>query len=131
MERRKFLGAAAAAAASGTAALGSLVGAGARAQHRTDAAGARVVVVGGGYGGATAARYLRDWSGGAIDVTLVEANAAFVSCPLSNLVIGGSKRIEDITLTYDALVRRHGVKVGRDTAAAIDPDPRPLRRASG
>ena len=45
----------------------------------------KVVVVGGGYGGATAARYLRLWSGGAIDVTLVERDAAFVSCPLSKI----------------------------------------------
>ena len=47
-----------------------------------------VVVVGGGYGGATAARYLKLW-GGNVDVTLVERSADFVSCPISNLVLGG------------------------------------------
>ena len=52
------------------------------------AAGAKVVVVGGGYGGATAARYLALWGAGRIAVTLVEEEAAFVSCPLSNLVLG-------------------------------------------
>jgi NADPH-dependent 2,4-dienoyl-CoA reductase/sulfur reductase-like enzyme len=122
MQRREFLGAAA------LAALGSLSAGPVRAAN---AAGAKVVVVGGGYGGATAARYLREWSGGAIDVTLVEPNAAFVSCPLSNLVIGGSKRIEDITVGYEALAQRHGIKVIRDTAVAIDPDRRQLRLAGG
>ena len=47
-----------------------------------------VIIVGGGWGGATAAKYIRVWSGGAIDVTLIERNAQFVSCPLSNLVLG-------------------------------------------
>jgi sulfide dehydrogenase [flavocytochrome c] flavoprotein subunit len=50
-----------------------------------------VVVVGGGFGGATAARYLRLW-GGNVDVTLVERNASFISCPISNLVVGGTSR---------------------------------------
>ncbi len=52
----------------------------------------KVIVVGGGYGGATAAKYVRMWSDGKIDVTLVERDGEFVSCPLSNLVIGGSGR---------------------------------------
>ena len=55
----------------------------------------KVVVVGGGYGGATVAKYLDLWSNGTVDVTLVEADAAFVSCPMSNLVLGGSKQIAD------------------------------------
>ena len=49
-------------------------------------------MVGGGFGGSTAARYLRLW-GGNVDVTLVERNASFVSCPISNLVVGGHKQI--------------------------------------
>ena len=44
------------------------------------------------------------WSDGAIDVTLVEPDASFVSCPLSNLVLGGSKTLADITVSYDSLV---------------------------
>ena len=59
--------------------------------------GPKVVVVGGGYGGATAAKYVRMWSDYQFNVTLVEPNAAFVSCPVSNLVIGGSKTMADIT----------------------------------
>src|SRR6478735_1323935 len=73
------------------------------------AAKARVVVVGGGYGGATAARYLRLLAPG-IDVVLVEPEAAFVSCPLSNLVLGGFRRMADITVPYTGL-ERAGVRV--------------------
>ena len=69
--------------------------------------GPKVVVVGGGYGGATAAKYLRMWSDYGIDVTLVEPNSSFISCPISNLVLGGSKTMADITTPYDNLVRRH------------------------
>jgi NADPH-dependent 2,4-dienoyl-CoA reductase/sulfur reductase-like enzyme len=91
----------------------------------------RVVVVGGGYGGATAAKYLRMWSGGSVDVTLVEPNADFVSCPISNLVLGGSKRIADVTVGYANLGKRWGVNVVRDTAVAVDADKRTLRLAGG
>jgi len=95
------------------------------------AARGRVVVVGGGYGGATAAKYIRMWSDGAIDVTLVEPDASFVSCPLSNLILGGSKTLADITVSYEGLVRNHGVKLVRDTANAVDVDARIVRLASG
>ncbi|THF65307.1 NAD(P)/FAD-dependent oxidoreductase [Pseudothauera rhizosphaerae] len=91
---------------------------------------ARVVVIGGGYGGATAAKYLRLWAP-EIEVVLVERNPAFVSCPLSNLVLGGSRTIEDLTTGYDALVKRYGVKLVRDTATAVDPDKRQVRLANG
>jgi hypothetical protein len=94
-------------------------------------AGPKVVVVGGGYGGATAAKYVRMWSDYGIDVTLVEPNAAFVSCPISNLVVGGSKTMADITTPYDNLTRRHGVKVVQDFVTQIDPDKRIVTLASG
>jgi sulfite dehydrogenase len=90
----------------------------------------RVVVVGGGYGGATAAKYLRVWSEGTIEVTLIERNAQFVSCPMSNLVIGGSKSLADITRGYDGL-RALGVKVLTDEVTAIDPVGKTVRTASG
>jgi sulfite dehydrogenase len=79
----------------------------------------RVVVIGGGYGGATAARYLRMWSGGSIEVVLVEREAEFVSCPVSNLVIGGTKTLGDVTHAYTGLVDR-GVRMVRDEATRID-----------
>lgn len=80
----------------------------------------RVVIVGGGYAGATAAKYLRLWSLGAIEVIVVEANKQFVSCPLSNLVLGGSKSINDLTFGYDALKANHGIQWVQDTVTAID-----------
>jgi NADPH-dependent 2,4-dienoyl-CoA reductase/sulfur reductase-like enzyme len=89
-----------------------------------------VVVVGAGYGGATAARYLRRWGGPAVDVTLVEANAAFVSCPLSNLVLAGSRALRDITRGYERL-RDAGVRVVHDMATAVDADRREVRLARG
>ena len=93
--------------------------------------GPKVVVVGGGFGGATAAKYVRLWSDQQISVTLIEPNAAFVSCPISNLVLGGSKTMADITAPYDQLSERHGVKVVRDRVTQIDPDKRTVRLASG
>ena len=80
----------------------------------------RVVIVGGGYAGATAAKYLRLWSLGSIEVVLVEANRQFVSCPMSNLVLGGSKTINELTFGYDGLQANHGVIFRHDTVTAID-----------
>ncbi len=89
----------------------------------------RVVVVGGGYGGATAARYLKLW-GGNVDVTLVERNTDFVSCPISNLVLGGYKQMADITNGYGGL-RAVGVKVVQGEVAAIDAAGKKVRLAGG
>jgi NADPH-dependent 2,4-dienoyl-CoA reductase/sulfur reductase-like enzyme len=120
MKRRLLLQAGSAAGALGLAGCASIGG-----------SGAKVVVVGGGYGGATAAKYVRMWSDYGIDVTLVEPNAAFVSCPISNLVIGGSKTLGDITTPYDNLEKRHGVKVVKDYVTSIDPEKRMIKLASG
>jgi len=95
------------------------------------AAPARVVVVGGGYGGATAAKYLRLFSGGAIEVVLVEPEEAFVSCPMSNLVLAGRWQMSDITRSLQGLTSRHGVRIVRDRATAIDVERRQLRLARG
>ena len=89
----------------------------------------RVVVIGGGFSGATAAKYIRMWAPD-IAVTLVERNTAFVSCPMSNLVLGGNARIEDLTMNYDGL-RKRGVRVLGDDAVGIDPEKRQVRLASG
>lgn len=91
----------------------------------------KVVVIGAGYGGATAARYLRMWGDGRIAVDLVERGANFVSCPMSNLVLGGSRQLADITTGYDVLVNRHGVRLIRDEAVAIDTAKRQVRLAGG
>jgi len=121
LSRRKVLGAglatAAMAATTGCASLGG-------------GTGPRVVVIGGGYGGATAAKYLRRWSNGKVQVTMVDRNPAFVSCPLSNLVVAGEKEIAEITVSYDGL-RKLGVDVIVDEVTAIDADKRQVRLASG
>jgi len=89
----------------------------------------RVVVIGGGYGGATAARYVKLWAPD-IDVTMIERDAQFVSCPLSNLVLGGNARMSDITMSYDGL-RNRDVRIIRGEAIAVDPVKRSVRLASG
>ena len=125
MQRRQLI--------QGLGAAGVLGGTGLLAGCATPAGGVgpKVVVIGGGYGGATAAKYIRMWSEQRIQVTLVEPNAQFVSCPISNLVIGGSKTLADITTPYDNLVKRHGVQWVQDTAVGIDPSQRTVRLAGG
>lgn len=91
----------------------------------------RVVIIGGGYAGATAAKYLRLWSLGAIEVIVVEANQQFVSCPLSNLVLGGSKSINDLTFGYDALKANHGIQWVHDTVTAVDTDAKKITMLRG
>jgi sulfide dehydrogenase [flavocytochrome c] flavoprotein chain len=91
----------------------------------------KVVVIGAGYAGATAAKYIRMWSEGRIQVTLVEPNDSFVSCPISNLVIGGSKTMADITTPYDNLVKRHGVQMVKDRVVSIDAAKRIVKLTGG
>jgi sulfide dehydrogenase [flavocytochrome c] flavoprotein subunit len=110
MQRRSFL--------QSSAAL-SLLGLGACATTSIPTK-AKVVVVGGGYGGATAAKYVRLLSDYKIDVVLIEPNEAFISCPISNLVLGGSKQMADITTPYSGLGKNHGVTVVKDVAQSID-----------
>jgi sulfite dehydrogenase len=93
-------------------------------------AAGRVVVIGGGYGGATAAKYLRMWSGGAIEVLLVEREAEFVSCPASNLILGGTRTLADITRSY-AKLGDYGVQMIRDEAMRIDPESRKVSLKRG
>jgi sulfide dehydrogenase [flavocytochrome c] flavoprotein subunit len=93
--------------------------------------GPKVVVIGGGYSGATAAKYIRMWSNNGIQVTLVEPNPSFISCPLSNLVLGGSKTMADITTPYDNLVKRHGVQLVQDRVISIDADKRVVKLTGG
>ena len=81
---------------------------------------AQVIVIGGGYGGATAAKYIRLLSGYKISVVLIEPQTDFISCPMSNLVLGGSKNLAEITTPYAALSSQHGVTLVHDYATAID-----------
>jgi NADPH-dependent 2,4-dienoyl-CoA reductase/sulfur reductase-like enzyme len=82
----------------------------------------RVVVVGAGYGGATAAKQVSLLSGGRIEVILVDQNAQFISCPVSNRVLGGQRTLAQLSFGYDALQRQHGVKFMQGSVTAIDAD---------
>jgi len=92
-------------------------------------AGPRVVVIGGGWGGATAAKYVRLGDPG-IEVILLEPNKQFISCPLSNLVLSGVRSIDSLTFGYGGL-RSHGVRILHEAATAIEPDTKRVRVGEG
>ncbi len=91
----------------------------------------RVVVVGGGYGGATVAKYVRLLSDYSVAVVLVEPEPSFVSCPASNLVVGGMRQLADITTAYDALRRQHGIQVVPDRVTRVDVQGKTVQLAGG
>jgi sulfide dehydrogenase [flavocytochrome c] flavoprotein subunit len=113
--RRDFLRIAGAASAAGVLGHAPL----ARAAKHMGSGSARVVIVGGGFGGATCAKYLRRLDPG-IAVTLVEPSTKFITCPFSNMVLGGLRTMDSITHSFDALKMKHGVNVMHDTVTAID-----------
>jgi len=106
MRRRQFLKFAGAASLAGCATPGSVK------------AKPRVLVIGAGFGGATAAKYVAMWQP-SVQVVLVDRQSEFVSCPISNLVLGGNRSMGDITHSYDGL-RKYGVDVLNGEAVAID-----------
>jgi len=106
MRRRQFLKFAGAASLAGCATPGSVK------------AKPRVLVIGAGFGGATAAKYVAMWQP-SVQVVLVDRQSEFVSCPISNLVLGGNRSMRDITHSYDGL-RKYGVDVLNGEAVAID-----------
>ena len=108
----------------------SLLGLGAYATA-SSLAKAQVVVIGGGYGGATAAKYVRLLSDHKISVVLIEPNESFISCPISNLVVAGALPIGAITTSYEGLAKNHGITVVRDSAQSIDATKRTVTLASG
>ncbi|MBA2126976.1 flavocytochrome C [Hyphomicrobium methylovorum] len=92
---------------------------------------AKVVVIGGGAGGATAAKYISKGGNGAVDVTLIEASKSYITCFHSNLVLGGMKTMENITHSYDALGSKYGIKLVHQHAAGIDRNARRISLADG
>ncbi len=118
LNRRSFIGASVAAAAALSAPMVKAMGK------------PRVVVVGGGAGGATAARYIAKDSKGAVDVTLIEPTRKYYTCFFSNLYLGGFKDIEDIGHTYGALAAG-GVNVVHDWAVGVDRNAKTVSLAGG
>jgi len=127
MERRNFLkllGAGAAATAS--------VGLAGYANAASSAGGGRkVVVIGGGYGGTIAARYIRMMDS-SIEVTLIERNDHYVSCPFSNLYLGGIlPDLSLLTIKYDKLASNHGIKVVQAEVTGIDAENHSVTTSNG
>lgn len=91
----------------------------------------RVVVIGGGYAGLTVAKYLRIWSNAGIEVVVIEPNPYFISCPLSNLVLGGSKQIDELSFSYDAVKRNHGIHWVKDTVISVESEQKKIKTARG
>lgn len=90
----------------------------------------RVVVVGGGFGGTIAAKYIR-MNDPTIEVVLIERDKSFVSCPYSNLVIGGSRDLRDNIIGYDRLAANHGIRVVHGEVTAVDAAAKEVRTAQG
>lgn len=90
----------------------------------------KVVIIGGGAGGATAARYLAKDSGGALDVTLVEANPIYTTCFFSNLYLGGFREFESLQHGYDKIAAG-GVTVVNDMATGVDRAAKTVTLAGG
>ncbi len=118
--RRQFL------AGAGAVALSSGLYAPAIAQAKP-----RVVVVGGGPGGATVAKYIARDAKGAIDVTLVEPAKSFTTCFHSNLYLGGFRPLDSITHSYGALASKYGVRLNQQMASGIDREKKTVRLADG
>lgn len=126
LNRRNFLKLAGGASVSGGLGL-----AGCASTPTSTASGSKkVVVVGGGYGGATAAKYLKKFDP-SIDVTLIEYQKTYTSCPGSNWVIGGHRDISTITMNYDALKSKYGINVIHGWVSVVDAEGKNVRLSSG
>lgn len=91
----------------------------------------RVVVIGGGAGGATAARYIAKDSEGAIDVTLIEPTRTYYTCFFSNLYLGGFRTMESLGHSYGTLAAAYGINVVHDWAVGVDRDAKTVTTAGG
>ena len=119
LNRRDFVKVAGAATAVG------LVG----APHLALGATQKVVIVGGGTGGATAAKYIK-MADSSIDVTVIEPNKEYITCYLSNEVLGGERTLDSLKVGYDGL-KAHGINVVHDTATGIDAEKKVVKTADG
>ncbi|MFT5743856.1 MAG: sulfide dehydrogenase [flavocytochrome c] flavoprotein subunit [Paracoccaceae bacterium] len=121
LNRRAFMGSAV--AATGVLAAPMVMG----ASHGRP----KVVVVGGGAGGATVARYLAKDSNGEIDVTLIEPTRQYYTCFFSNLYLGGFRTIESLGHSYGGLAAQYGINVVHDWAIGVDRDAKTVSTAGG
>jgi len=128
IDRRKFIKT----LGVGGAAAGALAIAGcARSGGASKRSGpAQVVVIGGGFGGSVAAKYIRKLDP-SIEVTLIEANKNYVTCPSSNWVISGIWEIDQLTFGYETLASKYGIKVVHDRVTGIDPEKRTVALQGG
>ncbi|ALG66791.1 NAD(P)/FAD-dependent oxidoreductase [Beggiatoa leptomitoformis] len=94
------------------------------------ASGKKVVVVGGGFAGATVAKYLRKFDA-SVQVTLIDENPQYITCPASNWVIGGFRELSTLTWDRGALHSRHGVTLVQDLVTTIDPDAKSVTTKKG
>jgi NADPH-dependent 2,4-dienoyl-CoA reductase/sulfur reductase-like enzyme len=90
-----------------------------------------IVVVGGGFSGATCAKYLKMWGGSSVNVTVIEANPTYVSPILSNLVLNGQKTISDLSFTYGDLSSKYGINMIHTTVDSVDKTNQTLTLANG
>ena len=90
-----------------------------------------VVVVGGGFSGATCAKYLKLWAGTSVDVTVIEANPTYVSPILSNLVLNGQKTTTDLSFSYGSYSSKYGINMVHSTVNAVDKTNQTLTLANG
>ncbi|MBK1634453.1 NAD(P)/FAD-dependent oxidoreductase [Rhodovulum adriaticum] len=119
LNRRSFLG------------TGLALGAALSAPRAIGQAKPRVVIVGGGAGGATAARYIAKDSQGAIDVILIEPTRTYYTCFFSNLYIGGFRELNSIAHNYGGLASEYGVNVVHDWVIGVDRDAKTVSTAAG
>lgn len=89
-------------------------------------AGQHIVVIGAGFGGATAAKYLKRFNP-ALKVTVIEPNAEFISCPMSNRVIHGGITLKNISWPYERFSAKNDIHWVRAAVDEIDPDRREVR----
>lgn len=127
MQRRNFL------QSVGAAGLGLTAFRSALGQSSPSPIGAigRVVVVGGGMGGTTVAKFLRLWGGSGLDVTLVEPNPTYFSSIFSNMVLTGERSLNQLAFNYATLASKYGVKVVTASVTSIDPIGRRVALSDG
>jgi NADPH-dependent 2,4-dienoyl-CoA reductase/sulfur reductase-like enzyme len=90
-----------------------------------------IVVVGGGFSGATCAKYLKIWGGSSVDVTVIEANPTYVSPILSNLVLNGQKTTNDLSFTYGSYSSKYNINMIHSTVDAVDKSNQTLTLGNG